>query len=101
MPDTNVVMPSDVVSTNPATGKIIERFTRQTDEEVEQLLAAAGSAFQKWRAFPISARVAVYRAFAKTLRAQVDKIAPVITAEMGKILAESKAETEKWGVTAI
>ena len=95
MPDT-----PGAVSRNPATGAVIERFAFQTPAEIERLLADADAAFRTWRATPIAERALVYARLAATLRARAAAIAPVITAEMGKILAESHAEVEKCAATA-
>ncbi len=100
MPDTNVAVPTDAVSRNPATGKIIERFPFQTGEEIQTLLFEASVAFKTWRALAISARAKVYAEFATLMIERADLIAPVITAEMGKILPEARAEVEKCAATA-
>lgn len=94
------VTATDAISCNPATGKTIERFPRQTSAEIEQLLIDADAAFQEWRSLPLSARVNVYAKFERILLSRMDTIAPVITAEMGKVLKESKAEIEKCAATA-
>ncbi len=97
MPDTHA---PGAVSRNPATGAVIERFAFQGPEAVERLLADADDAFRAWRDMPVEARAAVYAGLAATLRARAEEIAPVITAEMGKVLAESRAEVEKCAATA-
>lgn len=100
MPDTHVATSREAVSRNPATGGVIERFPFQTDSEVEALLNGIGAAYQAWRAMALPARAKIYADFARLLRARSDLIAPVITAEMGKILRESVAEIEKCAAAA-
>ena len=100
MPDTNVAVPTDAVSRNPATGKIIERFPFQTDEEIQALMFEASAAFETWRVLAVSARAQIYAKFATLLLERADLIAPIITAEMGKVLPEAKAEVEKCAATA-
>lgn len=100
MPDTNVITLRAAVSRNPATGEVIERFLFQTDAEIQQMLKATSAAYQLWRATPLPARTKIYFDFARLLRARSDLIAPVITAEMGKILPEAVAEVEKCAAAA-
>ncbi len=88
------------VSRNPATGAVIERFAFQEPGEIGRLLADADAAFRVWRDTPMDERVRVYVRLAALLRARTGEIAPVITREMGKTLAESHAEVEKCAATA-
>lgn len=99
MPDTNVTASPAAISRNPTTGEVIERFPFQSDVEVQQLLSEAAAAFQVWRTTPMPARIKIYSDFAKLLHARTGLIAPVITAEMGKILPEAVAEVEKCAST--
>ena len=48
-----------------------------------------------WAALPFAERAAVLRRAAAVLRAEVDDLALLVTREMGKPLAESRAEVEK------
>ena len=100
MPDTHVATSRAAVSRNPATGEVIERFAFQTDSDIQDLLHDADAAYRLWRATPLPARAAVYVDFARLLRARSGLIAPVITAEMGKILSEAVAEIEKCAAAA-
>ncbi len=100
MPDTHQAPSPEAVSRNPATGEVIERFPFQTAHDIEQMLSEANAGFQEWRATPIAERAAVYAAFEKALLARQDIIAPVITAEMGKILKDARGEVEKCASTA-
>jgi succinate-semialdehyde dehydrogenase len=100
LPDTSIPTSRAAVSRNPATGEVIERFPFQTDDEIQQLLKETSAAYQVWRATPLPARVKVYFDFARRLRARSNLIAPVITAEMGKISSEAVAEVEKCAAAA-
>ncbi|MGI3776695.1 MAG: aldehyde dehydrogenase family protein, partial [Janthinobacterium lividum] len=82
------------------TGVVIERFAFQGSGEVERLLAGAEAAFRVWRDMPVGERARVYVAFAATLRARAEEVAGAITREMGKVVAESRAEVEKCAATA-
>ncbi len=100
MPDTQPAPSPEAVSRNPATGVLIERFPFQTEGEIQALLSAARSAFETWRDVPLPERAAIYSRFGDALLLRKDRIAPVITAEMGKILKDSVAEIEKCAATA-
>lgn len=84
-----------LVSKNPATGKIIARYAEHPKDEVEDRLAAAHSAAVRWRALSPSVRARHLRAWAAALRRERATIAALVTAEMGKPLADSMAELEK------
>jgi acyl-CoA reductase-like NAD-dependent aldehyde dehydrogenase len=76
---------------NPATGK---RFASAPDASPAQLDAAfeaAARAFRAWRTDD-NARRAVLHAMADAIAAAADEIAPILTAEQGKPLADSRFE---------
>lgn len=84
-----------VQSINPATGEVIETFTPHTDGEVDAALARADTAFRAWRKTPFAERAALLRRTAERLEAREDELARAMTREMGKRLAEAKAEVRK------
>ena len=90
----------EAASRNPATGTLIERFPFQTANEIQELLGAVQGASETWRNVPVLQRAAIYSRFSDALLLRKDLIAPVITAEMGKILRDSVAEIEKCAATA-
>jgi succinate-semialdehyde dehydrogenase/glutarate-semialdehyde dehydrogenase len=82
-------------SINPATGEVIEEFEVMSDERVDAAIAEADRAFRDWRNRSFAQRAALMRRAAAALRGDVERLAATITAEMGKTLAESRAEVEK------
>ncbi len=100
MPDAQSAPSPEAVSRNPATGEVIERFPFQSEWEVEQLLSGAQDAFRAWRTVPIGERAGIYSKLSQVLLARKYQIAPVITAEMGKLLKEAVSEVEKCAATA-
>ena len=82
-------------SVNPATGELTAEFAPHSTPEIGGAVEAAHSAFEKWRRVPVSARAEKLRALAKTLREQRDHCARLATEEMGKPIAEARAEIEK------
>ncbi len=100
MPDAHPSPAAEAVSRNPATAAFIERFPFQTKTEIEALLCGAHTAYETWREVPTHERAILYSRFSEVLLARKDRIAPVITAEMGKILKDAVGEVEKCAATA-
>lgn len=84
-----------LTSVNPATGKTLRRHRAHSPREIEARLARAHRATFAWRELPLTARARLLTALARTCRAQADSLAALVTAEMGKPLAEARAEAEK------
>ncbi len=81
-------------STNPFTGEVFATFPTTTDAELEQAIAKADQAFKSWRSSSFAERRAVMEKAAAILRAETDDFAKIMTLEMGKTLAEARAEVE-------
>jgi succinate-semialdehyde dehydrogenase/glutarate-semialdehyde dehydrogenase len=86
------------VSLNPATGRRLAHHRGHSGAEVERALARAHAAQRAWREVPPAARGRQLRALARELRAQREKLAALATAEMGKPIAQARAEVEKSAV---
>ncbi|MCX6937117.1 MAG: aldehyde dehydrogenase family protein [Verrucomicrobia bacterium] len=84
-----------LVSLNPATGRILARYPAHTRAQLEARLAAAHAAAPVWRAAPPAQRARHLRALAAGLHRERHTLAALITAEMGKPLAEALAEIAK------
>lgn len=81
-------------TTNPYTGEVLKTFPTATDEEVRDAITRADATFQSWRETDFATRAKVMQAAADILRRDIDDYAPILTLEMGKVLAEAKAEVE-------
>lgn len=88
-------------SINPMSEAELASFEEHTAADIEAVLAAAAKAQAAWAATPIETRCATVRALGDVLRARGDELAQLITAEMGKPIAEARAEIEKcaWNCT--
>jgi succinate-semialdehyde dehydrogenase / glutarate-semialdehyde dehydrogenase len=86
---------SAVVTLNPATGERLAEYPAFSDAEVDAALDRAAEAQAGWAALSFAERAAVLRRAAEVLRSQVEDLALLVTREMGKPLAESRAEVEK------
>ncbi len=83
------------VSLNPATGLKIASHREHSSQQVGEIVARSHAAFETWRATSLRDRSRVLRRVARALRHRRDELANLITAEMGKPLAQSRAEIEK------
>ncbi|MBA6434332.1 NAD-dependent succinate-semialdehyde dehydrogenase [Streptomyces sp. GMR22] len=79
---------------NPATGQVIEDFAHATDTEIQDAIAAAHAAFEKWRRRPIAERAAVVARLADLFTERVEELAGIITLEMGKRHDQAVGEAE-------
>jgi succinate-semialdehyde dehydrogenase/glutarate-semialdehyde dehydrogenase len=84
-----------LVSVNPATGQRLRVHRAHTRAEIEARLAAAASAALAWRATSAATRSRHLRALAAALHRERHAIAALVTAEMGKPLADALAEIAK------
>ena len=90
---------SPITSINPANGEVLARFDPFTQDEVDRALDEAQDAFVAWRERSFEERAVPMRRLAALLRQRADRYGHLITLEMGKPIAEARAELEKcaWG----
>ncbi|CAN5714145.1 succinate-semialdehyde dehydrogenase [soil metagenome] len=86
------------VSVNPFNGEEIKRYTYESAGEVEAALAHVERGFRDWRNFSVDNRAKVMTKLAAILRRDEIKMATMITLEMGKPIAEARAEIVKCAV---
>jgi len=82
-------------SINPATGEEIASRDCHDARAVEAALDAVAAASAPWQAAGYDRRAAHLRALAGHLREERDRYAAIMTAEMGKVVREARAEVEK------
>jgi len=78
---------------NPATGEEIGTVAHADKSDLDRALAAADKGFHTWRKISAFDRAKIMRKAANLLRERVDRIAPLLTLEQGKPLAEARGET--------
>jgi succinate-semialdehyde dehydrogenase/glutarate-semialdehyde dehydrogenase len=81
-------------SIDPATGQLVTEVPTATDTEVEEALAAAGTAFRDWRSRPIDERAAVAARVGELFAERADELAAIATQEMGKPVSEAREEAQ-------
>lgn len=86
-------------SVNPATGEELARYDYHAPSEVDAVLTAAAAAQRRWAAEPVGTRAALLTRLVTVLRANRDRYACLITAEMGKPVVEAEGGVEKCAAT--
>ncbi len=84
-----------IKSVNPATLETNGEFEEFAREPLERICIDVSSAAGEWGALHVTHRASLMRRLSATLRANKDRYAGLITAEMGKSIRESVSEVEK------
>ena len=82
-------------STNPATGEILAHYPELTAAEIETKVAAAADRFAHWRTTSLAERCALLEAVAGQYEQEKERLAAMVTREMGKTLVSARAEVDK------
>ncbi len=77
---------------NPATGKQIGALAHADQADLDRALEAARKGFATWRKISAFERSKIMRKAANLMRERIEMIAPLMTQEQGKTLAEAKME---------
>jgi succinate-semialdehyde dehydrogenase/glutarate-semialdehyde dehydrogenase len=77
---------------NPASGKEIGRVAHAGKADLDKALEAAQKGFETWRDMTAADRNKIMRKAAGLMRERAGEIAPLLTQEQGKPLAEAKGE---------
>jgi succinate-semialdehyde dehydrogenase/glutarate-semialdehyde dehydrogenase len=84
-----------IESINPTSGERIATYREVSREEVTAILAAADRAFHRWRRVDFAERSELMRRAAAVLRERAKEYAILMAQEMGKPLAQGRAEVDK------
>ena len=71
---------------NPATGQIIEKINQDDPESITKKFAATKEAQTQWAKRPIKDRLDCVQRFSDLLNNELDKLAKILSSEMGKRL---------------
>ncbi|HSR67075.1 MAG TPA: NAD-dependent succinate-semialdehyde dehydrogenase [Acidobacteriota bacterium] len=80
---------------NPATGQLVRRYETAGEEAVEQALRDSWQAFQEYKNWSFEQRAERLTAAAGLLQERASSLGALMAEEMGKPLAEGRAEAEK------
>jgi succinate-semialdehyde dehydrogenase / glutarate-semialdehyde dehydrogenase len=84
-----------MLSQNPASGEILERFDLYDMEQVVGFLDMAREAQSQWRYVRLEERATLMNEAAAVLERESERYARIISLEMGKPITQSRAEVEK------
>jgi acyl-CoA reductase-like NAD-dependent aldehyde dehydrogenase len=82
---------------NPATGEVVEDVPSGGAEDVDRAARAAERAQRPWAKLPPAERARILHEAAAHMLGKVEEIAPVLTAEQGKTILESRIEARRFG----
>ena len=82
-------------SINPATGELIKEYSEYSPMEVENIIGAVDYEWQSWKTTSFEERANLMNKASEIMLAERDECASIITAEMGKVIKEARAEVEK------
>src|SRR5919107_1762261 len=89
-----------LVSISPTTGQLVGSWPTHTAAEIEQAVQDASDAFPTWRTADWPQRTQLLAAVAEELTARRERLAALMTDEMGKPVREALAEIDKCAWTA-
>jgi succinate-semialdehyde dehydrogenase/glutarate-semialdehyde dehydrogenase len=84
-----------IASINPATGEKLKEFPAFDDAEIEGHLKRADDASRRYRRTRFTERAELMEGVAELLLLEKDRLARIITLEMGKLFSASVEEVEK------
>jgi succinate-semialdehyde dehydrogenase / glutarate-semialdehyde dehydrogenase len=84
-----------IATINPATGETVQSFEPHDAAEVERRIAQAADAVGALRSTSFAQRAAWMNAAADVIESDVDSLARLLTLEMGKPIAQARAEIMK------
>src|SRR3954453_8475595 len=84
-----------IATINPATGETLKTYEPLSEEALEEKIARAAAAWAGYRLTTPEQRVGWLEAGAPGLHQDNDRVAELMTTEMGKTLASAKAEVAK------
>jgi aldehyde dehydrogenase (NAD+) len=82
-------------SINPATKQVLGIFQKSDERDVRKAIKAAEKAFPEWMSVPAPKRGELLLKVAQLLRKNKEKLAKILTTEMGKVIAEARGEVQE------
>ena len=80
---------------NPNTGEVQARVALATSNEVSQAIMNASEAFPAWSMMNPQRRARVMFEFKRLLEANIDELAELLSAEHGKVVADSRGDVQR------
>jgi aldehyde dehydrogenase (NAD+) len=82
-------------SINPATEASLGFFQSGTVHDVDQAVEAAEKALPEWRELPAPKRGEILLRVAQLLRKEKERLARLVTTEMGKVISEARGDVQE------
>jgi len=83
---------SDYQVNNPATGEVEATYPTATEQDIQNAIEQAHSAYQDWRQVSLTERSALLHKIADIYLERQDELARIVANEMGKPVAQAKGE---------
>ena len=81
-------------SVNPYDGKIGKTYVETTDAQLERAIATAQAAYLTWRGKTYAQRATIVAKAAALVHSNIDRLARIMTLEMGKRIDEARGEIQ-------
>jgi len=85
----------EIISYNPTNGQELGRVKLASAEDYDRIADNSVRVFERWRMLPAPKRGEIVREIGNALREKKDELGRLVTAEMGKILAEGRGEVQE------
>jgi aldehyde dehydrogenase (NAD+) len=82
-------------SINPATEEVVAPIVKSGTEDVQAAVEAAKQAYQDWRLTPAPRRGEILYRVGQALLENKEKLAQLMTMEMGKVIAEARGDVQE------
>ncbi|UJF23777.1 NAD-dependent succinate-semialdehyde dehydrogenase [Suttonella sp. R2A3] len=80
---------------NPSNGQLLHEYPTLDDATIEERISRAHSAYQQWKQTSFAERGALLKHVAKLMREDRERLALLMTDEMGKPINEARGEVDK------
>lgn len=84
-----------IQSINPFNNKLIKVYDEMSNEKIDSIIHSSQKAFESWKRIHIKERALLMKNAGNVLRQNIKQYSEIMTLEMGKPIAQSKAEVEK------
>jgi succinate-semialdehyde dehydrogenase/glutarate-semialdehyde dehydrogenase len=86
---------SMIQSINPFNQQVLAEYEYYSEDELQSRINLSNSAFREWKKTDFNYRGSLFRGLADHLVRHEERLSRIISSEMGKIIAESRAEVQK------
>lgn len=83
------------IATNPTTGEALHRYPLHTPQETAAILERSAHTFADWRRTSFEERAELLNSVGRFMRRDEERLARLMTLEMGKPINEARAEVQK------